>query len=103
MRLGVLEIIIIIVVVIAILVVTRVVRMGRSTPDKGDTSAEAPVAGPPARKGAYLKRLGGAFVITGIVILIAGISLFKWALQSYAWSFIIVFIGLAMLFMARKR
>ena len=103
MRLGIFEIIIIIVVIIVILLVTRIIRMGRSTPGEGSPPGEAPAARPAGRFGTYLKRMGGTFIITGIIILIAGISLFKWALQSYVWSFAIVVVGMAMLFLSKKR
>ena len=103
MRLGILEIIIIIAVIIVILLVTRIVRMGRSTRDEDSAATDVPASRPPDRTGTYLKRFGGAFILAGIIILVAGISMFKWAFQSYVWSFVIVAVGLALLFLSKRK
>ncbi|MFC1871360.1 hypothetical protein ACFLYF_03050 [Chloroflexota bacterium] len=103
MRLGLLEIIIIIAIVIVIMVGTRVVRMGQKKTDDGETSGRMPFAKPPGKTRFYLRRVGGVFVVTGIIVLLAGISFFKWALQSYGWSFMLVVVGLTMLLLSRRR
>jgi hypothetical protein len=99
MRIGLPEIIIIIAVVIAVVVVARIVRLGRNETDGGEVSTGKPAG----RTRTYLKRLGGAFIIVGVMLLLAGISFFKWALQSYGWSFALVVIGLAIFFLSRRK
>jgi len=41
--------------------------------------------------------------MAGIILALAGMSMFRWAVQSYLWSFIIVGVGLGLLFLARKK
>lgn len=107
MRLGVLEIVIIIVVIIVIALVTRIYRGNRDTPEQSKKSSEEithrQVKERTGRVRSYLKRTGAAFFITGIILALAGISMFRWAVQSYVWSFIIAGVGLVLLFLARKK
>ena len=105
MRPGLSEIIIILIVIILILVVTRIVRVGRNSTDKSKTSDEIPIEQVAKRSSKVLQRLrvtGIIFLIIGIISLLAGISVFKWLYWSYLWVFIVIAIGLAMVFVSRK-
>ena len=107
MRLGPLEIIVIIVIIIAIAVIARIFRASRGTAKQNkeppvDTPVK-PVEGRTGRTRNFLKRVGVACIFTGSVLLLAGISMFRWAFQSYSWAFIIVVIGLVLLFLSRKK
>ena len=106
MRLGLPEIIIIIVVVVVIVVVARIFKAGRSTNDKSKESGETPIEQVAKRPGKALQRLrvwGIVFVIIGVISLLGGMSMFKWAYWSYLWSFIAVAAGLTMLFVSKKK
>ncbi len=107
MRLGILEIVVIIVIIIVIALVTRIYRSnGDTTGQSNKSSAETthrPVNEPPGRIHSYLKRVGIVFFMAGIILALAGMSMFRWAVQSYLWSFIIVGVGLGLLFLARKK
>ena len=107
MRPGPMEIAIIIAVIIGIAVITRILRT-RQVASRQDK--ESP-AGKPARqvkKGTgktrnSLTRTGIAFILAGGILLLAGITLFRWAFQSYWWAFIFVAIGLILVFLSRRK
>ena len=107
MRLGILEIVIIIAIIIAIALVTRIYRGNRDAPEQSNKSSEEIIHRQAKEKAgrthSYLKRVGAAFFIAGIIIALAGMSMFRWAVQSYVWSFIIVGVGLVLLFLSRKK
>ena len=107
MRPGPLEIIIIIIVIIAVAVIARIIRFNRGrTNQHGVSSVGISVKSAGERIGrtrSLFRKVGLAFVLTGIVLLLAGISMFRWALQSYLWSFIIVAVGLVVVFLSRKK
>ncbi len=107
MRLGPLEIIVIIAIIIAIAVITRILRTSHGTAKQNKESPlDTPVKPVGERTGRtrnFLKRAGVACILTGSVLLLAGISMFRWAFQSYSWAFIIVVIGLVLLFLSRKK
>jgi len=107
MRLGILEIIIIIVIISAIALVTRIYRINRDATGQSKKTSEEithrQVREKTGRLRSYLKRIGTAFFIAGIILALTGMSMFRWAVQSYVWSFIIVGVGLALLFLSRKK
>ena len=107
MRIGFLEIIVILIIIIAIFLIAR---MSRVKPDDTAPVKKSPtdiaswrVKGRPERIRDYLKRLGIAFVVAGILFALAGISMFRWAVQGYVWAFVAMVIGLALLFLSRKK
>tara|TARA_B100000315_G_scaffold117230_1_gene107473 strand:+ start:6857 stop:7174 length:318 start_codon:yes stop_codon:yes gene_type:complete len=105
MRLGPLEIGIIIVVMIFAAVIMRTVRVARLAAEKDKkSSVKIPERQTEQNKRKRRFKLGGIiFILTGVLLLLSGVSMFKWVLWSYLWSFIIAAIGLVMLFMSRKR
>ena len=107
MRLGILEIVIIIAIIIAIAVVTRIHRSYRDATEQSKKSSEEITHWQLKEKAdktrSYLKRVGTAFFIAGTILALAGMSMFRWAVQSYVWSFIIVGVGLVLLFLSRKK
>jgi tellurite resistance protein TehA-like permease len=106
MRLGPLEIAIIIVVIIAIAVIARIVRFRGTAKQNEVSSVSIPVKSAEERTSrprSLLRKIGLAFILTGVILLIAGISMFRWAFQSYLWSYIIVAIGLVIVFLSRKK
>jgi len=107
MRPGLLEIIIIIVAIIAIIVITRIIRTGRGTVRQNEESPVdipgKPVQGKKSRTRGFLTRVGVALILAGGILLFAGITMFRWAFQSYWWSLIFVTTGLILVFLSRKR
>ena len=107
MRLGILEIVIIIAIIIAIVLVTRIYRRNRDTTEQSKKSSEGithwQVKEKAGRTRSYLKRVGTTFFIAGIILALVGVSMFRWAVQSYVWSFIIVGVGLVLIFLSKKK
>ena len=105
--LGLLEIALIIAVIIVVLILTRILRTRG-----GDTgqNKKSPPSVPRKSVGAgttkmrpFLKKSGIALALIGGVLLFASLALFRWAFQSYLWSFIIIAIGIALIFLSRKK
>ena len=107
MRLGILEIVIIIAVIIAAAFIARILRTGRNTDHQNGESPTdilvKQVEKSTNKTFGFLRRAGIALVLTGVIILLAGIAMFRWAFQSYYWSFIIVVIGIVLVFLSRKK
>ncbi len=107
MRLGPFEIIVTIVIISAIAVIARIFRSNRVATRQSEKSHEESQAKPvkvgTSKIRSNLKRAGITFTLVGIVLLLASISLFRWAFQGYLWSLIIVAIGLVLLFLSRKK
>ena len=107
MRIGLPEIIIIIVIIIAIAMVTRIYRGNRDATGQSKKTSEeithGQVRGKAGKTRSYLRRSGTTLFIAGTILALAGISMFRWAVQSYLWSFIIAGVGLTLLFLSRKK
>ena len=107
MRIGILEIIVIIAIIIAITLVIRIYRSSHDATDQSKKSSEEithwQVRVKAGKTRSYLRRVGSAFFVAGIILALAGMSMFRWAVQSYVWSFIIVGVGLVLLFLSRKK
>ena len=107
MRLGILEIVIIIAVIIAAAFITRIIRTSHNA-DRQNGESPTDILVKQVKKSTnnpfgFLRRSGIALVLTGVIILLAGIAMFRWAFQSYYWSFIIVVIGVVLVFLSRKK
>ena len=106
MRPGPLEIILIIVIIIAAAVLARIFR-GRRIARQSQDSAEEADAGatdgraPGPRR--IFRRTGIAGIIAGVILLIASVSMFRWAFHSYLWAFVIMAIGFVIVFLTRKK
>ena len=107
MRLGLLEIVAIIIVVILILIVTRIIRARHNpTNNKDKTSNEVdtiPIRRQSGKARQRLRAAGIILIITGIISLLAGISLFRWIYWSYLWSFIAISVGFTMIVISRSK
>ena len=107
MRLGLLEIIIIIIVIIALIIIARVSRAKKDTDRQNRESVTEmslwQAEGKTNNIRRNLQRAGIAAIGTGIILTFTGVSLFRWALQSYIWSFIIVAMGFVCIFLSRKK
>jgi len=106
MRLGPLEVSLIITVILLILVVTRIIRASPDGAEKNKARVQIPGGEFKGRVGVVRHRLkiaGIVFIFVGIVLLLAGLSLFKWVLWSYLLSFIAIAIGFMAVFISRKR
>ncbi len=106
MRLGWLEIAIIIIAVILVILVTRIIRVGRTINNKRQTSTEMSaeqITGKPRKMTQRLRAIGIIIIISGIISLLAGVSLFKWVYWSFLWAFVAIAIGFVMVLMSRKR
>lgn len=95
MRFGLLEIGIIIAVVLVIFIATRMVRLGQSETPAEDGKRED------NRKAGRLRITGIAFILIGIVALLVSVSLLKWILWGNLWAFIIIAIGLLIIYLSR--
>lgn len=107
MRLGPLEIGIIIAVILVILVVTQVRQHGKNAATEDDTSVRIGKRKDKGkvkrRRHPYLRATGIAFVLLGIIFLLLSLNMVKWVFWTNTWSFIIMAIGLAAIFMSRRR
>ena len=107
MRIGPLEIIIIVVVIVAIVLITRIVRVkpGDAARSRESTTniTSRRVKDRSGRIRGYLKRLGIAFVAAEILFALAGISMFRWAIQGYMWAFVATVLGFSLLFLSGKK
>ena len=107
MRIGIPEIIAIVIIFFAILLIARIVRFKPGDTAQGKESptdiTHGLVEDVPGRIRNYGKRLGIAFLIAGMLFGMAGISMFRWAAQSYVWAFGAVILGFALLFLSRKK
>ena len=107
MRLGILEIVIIIAVIIAAAFITRIIRTSRNADRQKEESPTdvlvKQVNTSTNKTSSFLHRSGIALILTGAIILFAGIGMFRWAFQSYYWSFIIVVIGIVLVILFRKK
>lgn len=97
MKIGAQEIIIIVLVIIAILFITRVIRIGRSTIGTDEDNRPEVMMSQYRHKTRkvmdFFLRTGIALVVVGVILLILGAAIFKWAMLSYMWSAIIIAVG----------
>ena len=103
MRIGLLEIIVTVIIIIAIVLIARIAR---AKPKDTAQNKESPTDITSWRVKDRLgrtKRLGIAFVVAGILFALAGISMFRWAVQGYVWAFVAMGIGLVLLFLSRRK
>ena len=107
MRIGVLEIIVIIVIIIAIVLIARIARPKPKDTARNETSPSDitpwQAKGESARMRNRSRRLGIAFVVAGVLFALAGISMFRWAVQGYVWAFVAMGIGFVLLFLPRRK
>ncbi len=108
MRIGFSEILstfVIIFVVIFAALVFRTVRGSPGTSDKGKSSLEVSKRElePSTGKNNQLRLIGVVFIILAVVLLLAGMDLFKWVGRLYLWFFILLVIGVVILYVSRKR
>ena len=107
MRFGPLEIILIIVVIIVVAVLTRILSGNRDITRQNEeistTIQPKPIGARTSKTHNVLKRTGIAFTLTGVLLLLAGIGMFRWAFQSYLWSFAVIGIGAVLIYLSRKK
>ncbi|MFC2068426.1 hypothetical protein ACFLTP_05415, partial [Chloroflexota bacterium] len=56
-----------------------------------------------SKKSNILKRIGIIFTLAGVMLLLASLSMFRWAFQSYLWSFIVIGIGTVLIYLSKKK
>jgi hypothetical protein len=106
MKPGILEIILVIVVIIVVVIIARIIRTRHTASPKKNTGTRTTVKSPGEKRDRLrnvLNRMGLAFVIGGIALLIASVTMFRYAFQSYVISFIIIVAGFVIIFVLRKR
>ena len=107
MRIGVLEIVVIIVIIIAIVLIARITRAKPKDAGQNKTSptdiTSLYAKDRSGRMRNHSKRLGIAFVVAGVLFALAGISMFRWAVQGYVWAFVAMGIGFFLLFLSRRK
>ena len=106
MRPGPLEIILIIAIIIAVVIIARIFRSSRIAA-KQDEESTTDVTVKPSQTNprlySLLNKTGIAFIISGILALIAAVSVFRWAFQSYLWAVLAIAIGFITVFLSRKK
>ena len=106
MRPGPLEIILIIAIIIAVVILARIFRGSRRTAEEEDettTDVTVRMSQTNPRLYSLLNKTGIAFIISGIIALIAALSIFRWAFQSYLWAVLVIAIGFIIVFLSRKK
>lgn len=108
MKLGPLEIGIIIVIALIIFTITRMMRIGQTTAEKDKALVVRKRTAANNERAKSIRRsriqiLGVIFVLVGILILLSSLNLLKWIFWGPIWAGIIVVIGLATIFVARRR
>lgn len=107
MRLGVLEFIVIIGVFFGTALAIRIFRGNLDTDEQKSKSSEEitclATKKRPSRANSFPIIAGFVFVIAGTLLAFAGMRMFKWAVQTYAWSFIVLGIGLTILLYSRNK
>ncbi len=108
MRFGPLEIGIVIVIIIIIFAITRMRQLGKNTAeqDRSPVVRKRTAANNERVKSIRRSRfqiLGSIFVLVGILILLSSLNLLKWIFWGPIWASVIVVIGLATIFIARRR
>lgn len=106
MRIGPLEIITIIIIILAIAFIARIARIKAhaTAQNKEPTSytKSQRVNDNQKKTRDYLRRLGIAFIVAGIFLILAVINMFRWAVQGYVWAFVAMILGILFLFISRK-
>ncbi len=108
MRFGPLEIGITVVIIIIIFAVTRMMRIGKNTAEQDRTPVVRKRTAANNARVKSIRRsrfqiLGSIFVLVGVLILLSNISLARWVALAPIWAIIIAVIGLATIFIARRR
>lgn len=109
MKLGPLEIILIVIVGLLVLLAVRMIGAGRpvikNAAKSKNSSLEIPQqqVAESAGRGNQVRLASVAFVIVAIIMLLTGMSLFKWVMKLYLWGFIFLAIGIVIFFVSRKR
>jgi len=107
MQIGLSEIIVIIVVIIVTVLLLRIFRTSRQAPAPDEQHTAETLAGRAGKKSGAargrINRAGITLVLIGAVILFVGIVMFRWAYQSYMWSFAVIALGLVLLLLSRRK
>ncbi|MFH1647670.1 MAG: hypothetical protein ABID71_08320 [Chloroflexota bacterium] len=103
MKPGPLEIVLITVIIIAAAVIARMVRTGRRRDGEKEAAAPDRTGKNPDRLYGLFNRTGIGLTIVGFLALIAAFGMFRWALQSYLWAFLVIAIGFFLILLSRVR
>ena len=99
MKPGIWEIIVIVVLIVVVAIIARVLRGSRIKARENAEAREETTPGP--RR--IVRRTGIAGIAVGVILLAAAVSMFRYAFQSYLWGFVIIAVGLVLIFLTRKR
>ena len=101
------EIIIVVLIIMAVLIITRVIRIGRNTVRQDEDTRSEIMISQFERKTRNIfdlfMRLGISLVVIGVILIILSATLFKWAVQSYIWSSIIIILGVILILIFRRK
>ncbi len=107
MNIGAQEIIIVVLAIIAVLFITRVIRIGHSTVSYDEDARPEIMMSQYRRKTQkvldFFLRIGISLVVVGVILVILGAAWFKWAVQSYMWSAIVIAVGAILIVIFRNR
>jgi len=108
MRIGPFEIVLVIIILLVGLLVVRMAGAARNI--RSDSKASSiqnqgkitkKISTRSTRR--YARLAGISLIIIGIILLLSGVSLFKWVMWSYTWFFILVAAGFVVIFMSRRK
>lgn len=98
MKPGIWEIIIIVILIVVVAIIARVVRGSRLKAREDNAAAET---SPGPRR--IVRRTGIAGIAVGVILLAAAVSMFGYAFRSLWVGFVIIAIGLVLVFLTRKK
>jgi uncharacterized membrane protein len=88
------------------LIITRVIRIGRSTVGQDEDNRPDVMMSQFEHKTRkifdFFMRVGISLVVIGIILTILSLALFKWAVQSYMWSAVIIVVGAITFYLFRR-
>jgi protein-S-isoprenylcysteine O-methyltransferase Ste14 len=103
MRFGALEIGMILVIVLIVFAVSRLRRMTVNPAPQTETPVRVRTSGQPrTARHPRLQIIGFIVILVGILVLLSGLNMIRWVILSPIVAGIIVVLGLATIFMARR-
>lgn len=103
MDIGPFEIIVILIIIVLIVVMARITRIQRKSRDRSKVVNDKNSEGTRRNQRNYGPLVGLALILVSVILLWSGARLLKWVIWSYSWFFILLVVGILILFVSRKR
>ena len=97
MRPGVLEVALIIVAVIIILLITRISRSARKAAPREQATGKS------NRIMTIARKTGLILSLSAVLVIIAGVTMFRWVVQSYIIAFVAMAAGLILVYLSSRK